>query len=260
MTDHPELMRLVRAACVLDGVCAHPTPAGVLVADGPDSPLVPWTEIEQLLGADDPVCAPPRLRLAHLLTLRRAVAALGDRAADVVGRAARPLALPVRHPLHPGPGWVHEPVPGGLLDLGLGVARLLPGQDGVLPLPPSVAAAAGLTADAWHHLVPLADRLAEFAIDRMQAGGPLADVLVGVGGCDALTLLTLGPVRGWLARARPGPLSAPRRDRVWTGAAAADREYVRAVWMLTTPGQRGIADPLRATPHGVRAPALRGAG
>jgi hypothetical protein len=270
MEVHSPLMQLVRAVRVLDGVGIEPTAEGVLLAGHRGGPVVPWADVAQTLGADPPAAPAPRLRLGLLVELLRTVQELGPAAVEAVDRAARPLALPTTHPLHPGPGWVRGQVPGGVLDVGLGVSRLLPGQDGVLPLPPSVATAAELAVDdAWGRLHPLADRLSTFAIDRLEAdtGGPA--VLTGVGGCDALTLLTLDPVRAWLgadaAPRLPGPgptaarapVSAPRRDRVWIGPAAADRDYVHAVWLLTAPPQRGVLDPMTVTADGVSPAALQ---
>jgi hypothetical protein len=210
---------------------------------------VSWPEIARLLRDDDPVHPAPRRRLALLLDLHRTVQGLGSAAADVVGRAIRPLALPAGHPLHPGPDWVRQPVPGGVLDLGLGVWRLLPGQDDVVPLPPAIVQTAGLAADtAWSALRPEAGRLAGFAIDRARATGTVSRVLAAVGGVDALTLLALDPVRAWLAAAAgpagPTLVAAPRRDRAWLGDAATDRDYAQAVWLLTTPAQRGVPEPL----------------
>jgi hypothetical protein len=261
MAEHSVLLQFVRAACALDGVAAEPTTDGVLLAGSPPLPLIPWPEIDRVLAGDDPVGPAPRLRLALLLQLRGAVQSLGPAAAEAVGRAARPLALPVGHPLHPGPAWIRATVPGGLLDLGLGVHQLLRGQDDVLPLPPAVVSAAGLDAeDLWLRLYPVAERLSTFAIDRVRADGPHPGVLVGVGGCDALTMLSFAPVRHWLATRRPDrhpdrgpePVAAPRRDRVWVGPAAADGDYVRAVWLLTASARRGVLDPMTADPAGVR--------
>jgi hypothetical protein len=74
-----------------------------------------------------------------------------------------------------------------------------------------------------------------------------------VGGTDALTLLGLEPVRAWLVTSPAGEdgaatVSVPRRDRAWIGHAAADRDYARAVWLLTPPTQRGVLPGVRVTP------------
>lgn len=248
MEQHP--LRLVRAVRALDGMGAEPSPAGVLL---PGGPLVDWEDVAQALGDDDPIAPAPRVRLTLLLRLRGLVHALGPGAGTAILQAARPLALPPGHALHPGPRWIREPVPGGLLDLGLGVSGLLPGQDSVIPVPPSVVAACGVTAeDAWAGLLPLVERLGGFALDRLEGPAHEPSAVTGVGGCDALTLLALAPVRqGLQADHRPGPFSAPSRDRVWVGAAAADHAYVRAVWILTAPAHRGLLEPMTVGSSGI---------
>jgi len=256
MEEYPALWRLVRAACLLDGLAAEPQDEGVRVPGRPGL-LVPWPDVAPLLGDDDPLAAGPRRRLALLLALTALVARLGADAPAVLAGAARPLALPVGHALHPGPGWAGERVPGDLLDLGTGVVGLLPGQDAPVPLPRPLARAAGLEPDTlWQGMAPLADRLAGRAAERLGAPEPHAGVLLGAGGCDALTLLALGAARrgpGPEVGAPVSPVSAPRRDRVWLGPAAADPEHVRAVWMLTDPAERGLPDPLRVGPGGLTA-------
>src|SRR5690349_20295409 len=111
MDGHPALRRLVRAACVIDGLGAEPTSDGVLVPGCPCGALVSWTELAGLLGDDDPVHPAPRRRLALLIELHRAVQRLGPAAAGALTGALRPLALPAGHALHPGEGWVREQVP-----------------------------------------------------------------------------------------------------------------------------------------------------
>ena len=252
MVEHALLVQLVQAACVLDGVDAEPTADGVLVGGARTVSPIPWPDIEGVLAGDDPVAPGPRLRLALLLELRRAVDARGADAAADVARAVRVLALPVGHPLHPGAGWVRHRVPGGLLEVGLGVHGLLRGQDGVLPLPPAIGHAVD-AGDLWTRAWSLGERLAHRAVARLD-GSP-RDHLGGVGGCDALTLLALPALRERVAGA--GPVAAPCRDGVWLGAAAADRDYVRAVWMLTGAGRRGLPRPVVVDGSGVRSPAAR---
>ncbi|HEY6798112.1 MAG TPA: hypothetical protein VI248_25830 [Kineosporiaceae bacterium] len=269
MEEHTAVRRLVRAVCVLDGVGATATADGVLAPGCSCGAAVGWPEVARLLRDDDPITPAPRRRLALLLELHHAVEVLGPAATEVLARALRPLALPAGHLLHPGPEWVHERVPGDVLDVGLGVWRLLPGDDEPVPLPPSVIRSAQLDPTAvWAALRPLTERLACFAIDRAEAGGTPPRALAGVGGADALTMLTVPAVRAWLAGLEPGPpttarpeapaVSAPRRDRVWIGTAAADQDYARAVWLLTAPARRGLPEPLTvATERVTRTPATR---
>jgi hypothetical protein len=254
MQEHSALLHLVRALAALDGVEVVAAEQGALVGRRGTGPVIGWPEIAELLRDDDPFDRAPRLRLAVLVELYRRVAALGEAAAEELARAARPLALPAGHPLRPGAGWVREAVPGGLLDLGVGVAGFLPDQDDVLPLQPSVALAAGFdVAAAWSRVRALGDCRGEIAVSRLlRPGLPLASlpalpVLWGTGGCDALTLLALPGVRARL----DGPAAVPARDRAWLGTRAADEAYLQAVWMLTPPARRGIPEPLAVGPEGV---------
>jgi hypothetical protein len=268
MQDHSALTTLVRAVRVLDGTDLEPTDDGIRLTGRPGDPLIGWAEIAATLSGDDPLDPAPRLRLTLLIELRRHLADLRDDALDALHGAVRPLALPVDHALHPGAGWVREPVPGGVLDLGLGVARLIPGQDCVLPLPASVAAAAGLDpADEWRRLVPLVEWIGEAVGDRTPdrrsaVARPAHRVqdpdpgfcLTGTGGCDALTLLATAPARRALLAAMPdgATAGAPSRDRVWFGTGAADPGYLRAVWTLTAASRRGVREPLALALDGVR--------
>lgn len=249
MEEHPALLRLVRAVAVLDGVDAEPTADGVPTVGGADPGIIGWAEIADLLGADDPLDRAPRLRLAVLLLLHRQLATLGSGAAEALHDAARPLALPVGHPLHPGHDWAREPVPGGVLELGVGVAGLVPGQD-VLPLPGPVAVAAGLRGDDeadWRRIRALGDGVGEHALARLRATEDHGAVLIGSGGIDALTLLALPAARDQVA----GPVAVPARDRAWLGARATDESFLRAVWVLTGVARRGVAEPLAVGPRGV---------
>jgi len=256
MAEHSVLLEVVRAAATLAGVATEPAADGILLScpDGPPSlpePVIPWSRIHALLQDDDPLGPGPRLRLALTLQFHVAVRSLGDTALDAVVRAARPLALPPGHRLHPGPAWAVERMPGGVLEVGVGVTRLLPGQTATLPLPPDVAAVAGLAPAAlWPRLRDLLERLSGFALDRVTAHGPRPGVLRPVGGCDGLTLLASPAVRERLDGAT---VAAPRRDRVWTGGAAEDHGYVHAAWLLTVPAERGLPGPLRVTPSAVTA-------
>jgi hypothetical protein len=265
MEQHPALLQLVHALTVLEGVEVTQDEDGVHVGTRTHGGLVGWREIDAALGTDDPLDRAPRLRLQLLLALHRVIVGLGDAAAATVRRAARPLALPARHPLHPGRSWVQDAVPGGVLELGVGVCGLRGGRTPV-PLPASVAAAAGLDPTAhWDRLLDLGECSGDLAVDRWARAGadPQADVLRNAGGCDALTFLALPGVRGRLAAAGtagaepaarfwPHALAcSPSREQVWTGRRAADDAYARAVWMLTPAAERGIAVPLLVDAHRV---------
>lgn len=248
MEEHSALLELVRAVSVLDGVDTEPTEAGVRVARR-SGPLLPWSQVADALSTHDPLDREPRLRLAVLVVLHRAVAELGPRAAaEAVRDAARPLALPVGHPLHPGPSWVQERVPGDVLDLGVGVVGLA-GRD-VLPLPPAVAALAGYdTAAEWSQVRALGTEWSDVALARLFGPADPPLVLTGAGGVDALTVLALPATRERLT----GPVAAPARDKAWLGLGrrSHDESYLSAVWMLTAPARRGVLEPLSVSPDRV---------
>ena len=150
MSEHEELIRLVQAVTVLDGIGISSTAGGLVPAGADSARPVSWQQVTAALAHDDPLDPAPRQRLALLIALHRLVGELGDQAARRLGEHARLLALPVGHPLNPGDGWGVQPVPGGVLELGMGLVDVLPGQVSPLPLPRSIAGSAGL-----HGEVPL---------------------------------------------------------------------------------------------------------
>jgi hypothetical protein len=263
MPEHAELIRLVQAVAVLDGIGVHATNRGLRpqgsVADRP----ITWEQVSSALAHDDPLDPAPRHRLRLLIALHRVLAELGEPAARLLAKQSRLLALPVGHPLHPGDGWAVEPVPGGVLELGVGVVDLLPGQSSPIPLPRAVAELAGRHAAAWPDLLEHAERLGGLAGRRLADTGDSA-VLTSIGGCDALTLATTTALRRHLlgSTGQAGQaeqkddsiglrIAAPRRDRVWTGVQADDRDRTRAVWLLTAGPERGVLEPLRLGAAGV---------
>jgi hypothetical protein len=250
MEEHSALLKLVRAVAVLDGVEAEVSQAGVPTGRGAHAPVISWPQIAELLGPDDPLDLAPRLRLGILLLLHRQVDLLGEAAQHAVRGAVRPLALPTEHPLHPGPEWVRESVPGGVLDLGIGVVGLLPGHD-LLPLPTSVALAADLDVrTAWRRARARGDAVAGAAVRRLLTAPDRPTVLssgAGTDEVDALTLLSLPAARDQLG----GPVAAPSREQAWLGRRAWDEPYLQAVWMLTPAGRRGVREPLAVGPSGV---------
>jgi hypothetical protein len=257
-----DAIRLVRAVAALDGVDVVPSPQGAVIGAARGEP-VPWQDVADLLGDDDPLERGPRLRLAVLAALHRRLADLKDSAADHLSQCLRPLALPVGHPLLSPRGWARGEVPGGVLTTGLGVFGLVPDSDLVLPLYPSLLRTlAGPSADRDGRT---ARRWTGIVWDRAQAVGEavgghvaarrgeltLAEVPAGI---DAVTLLALPAVR----RALRGLVAVPTRERVLLGEAAMDTARLRALWTLTRPAGRGVPNPLLARADRLGAiPALR---
>lgn len=249
MEEHSGLLRLVRAVSVLDGVDAEPTEAGVRTARALGAPAVAWSHVADILGAHDPLDRAPRLRLSVVLVLYRAVTELGPAAASRLRESARPLALPTGHPLHPGPAWASEHVPGDVLDLGTGVIGLGDTRE-VLPLPPLVAELAGFDARAeWPRVRALGTEWSDVALARLLGPGDIPPVLTGAGGVDALTVISLPEARSRLT----GTVAAPVRDKAWLGLGrrSCDESYLRSVWMLASVARRGVLEPLAVAPAGV---------
>jgi hypothetical protein len=249
MEEHSALLRLVRAVTVLDGVDAEPSEAGVRATRTHGTRTISWSHVAAILGTADPLDRAPRLRLAVTLVLSCAVAELGSAAAEALRDAARPLALPVGHPLHPGPGWVRERVPGDVLDLGTGVTGLA-GVHDVLPLPAALAADKGYDEVAeWPRVRALGAEWGDVALARLFGPADSPPVLTGAGGVDALTVIALRRTRERLT----GPVAVPARDQAWLGMGrrACDESYLHSVWLLTAAARRGVLEPLAVGPAGV---------
>lgn len=259
------LRRSVLAACVLHDVDATPLDEGVVVRGGGRDVTVGWQDVAHAVRGRGEDEAP--LLLARTL---RSVAALADASASPVGvdevaGRARLVALPADHLDHPGPGWVRERVPGGLLELGLGVADLT-APDVVSPLPPSVVAAGVVDAATlvgwWARAREHADRMGELLVARLQAGRPVATgsaagaVLRPYGGVDVLGLLAVAGVRAHLAREDGTGMRAvavPDRSRGWLDPSRVDPAFVGAAWTATDVLARGLPVPLLVTTEEVAA-------
>ena len=249
------LRRCALAVSVLDDIPIEPREHGVLLGldwDDPVRTTVPWVRLEQALAGADPETTTGRLRLRDWMRARTALTA----EPSTVRRRLVPLGLPAGHALHPGPAWVREPVPGGLIGLGLGLrvaARSCTtgagADDAVVALAPSVLACAGL--DARHWWPPVRERLDELAllaIERLTRddGG----LLTPTGGCDVLTLLGSRWLREHLAGGDGTgmrALAAPMRTRAWFDLARIDPAFVAAAAAATDEEHRGVSRPLLVT-------------
>ncbi len=249
------LRRLVLAVSVLEDLDLEPRDAGVLLTGR--RVLVPWEALEHAVGGhlgrvDDPDDATARLRVSALLRLRALLADLGSTAPVVLRQAARALALPHDHAVHPGPDWVQEQVLGGVLDCGVALLGVLDDPVQVLPLPPAVAQAAGVDpADWWPAVREHAEGMGHLAVQRLRRDrGGRQQVIRPVGGVDVPTLLLAPALRRYLADGDGSGMRAvavPMRSRGWFDLARIDPAFVAAAWSATSEPERGLPVPLLVT-------------
>jgi hypothetical protein len=242
------LRRCVLAVSVLADVDVVPSDDGVTLP-GPPAVTVGWAEIATAAGPD-PTGAVARLRVEELLRLHTVVAALGPEAAERLRATARVVALPPGHADHLGIGWVRERLPGGALELGVGVHGLLGEGDRVTPLHPGVARAAGVEGSRWWpQLRRHADRMGALAAARLGRDGT-EGVLRPVGACDVLALLASSSLRRHIATGDGTGMRAvavPMRRRGWYDVSRVDPAFVGAAWSATDELERGVPRPLLVT-------------
>jgi hypothetical protein len=252
--DTAALRRCVLAVSVLGDLDVEPHATGVILTGIPAF-FLDWSQVASVVAGWDPESDPARYRLERALRMAAAILGLGARPEPILAGAARVVALPPGHLDHPGPGWVQERLPGGALDLGIGIRRLLGDPDAVTPLPPTVAAGCGLDppdwwSDAMHHLERMGG-LAAVALAREGPGGAgRRAVLRPVGGCDVLSLLASRALRTHLAAGDGSGMravAAPMRSRGWFDLARIDPAFVAAAWTATGEAERGVRRPLLVT-------------
>lgn len=259
------LRRAVLAVSVLDNIDVSPRARGVVLDGPPGAPSVrlSWQVVAAAHGAGPAGSPAGHRRLSVCFRLHRLVAELGPDAANVLRQSARALALPRDHAIHPGVRWVRQRPIGGALELGVGMVGLLGESDEVLPLPPSVASAAGADLGAWWpHLVAHAEGMGHLAVNRLRRdhnhrstlrGAAATDtqaVLRPVGGVDVPTLLTTSSVRRYLATSDGSgmrAMAAPMRSRGWYDLARIDPAFVAAAWAATDEWDRGLRRPVLVT-------------
>jgi hypothetical protein len=266
MSSHAIALRqAVLAVSVLDDVDVTPVDAGVVVG-GAVTIFLPWADIRQAIGDHPPHSAIARKRLSMTLRLHDWAASARATAADQLRMAARLLALPPGHAMHPGPRWVRERVLGGALECGVGLVAMLDDDDEVTPLPICVAEATGIDQAAlWPALRAHAESMGTLAANRLRrdlagarrSAGTATDqqaVLRPVGGLDVLSLLATSTVRSYLAGVDGSGMCAiavPMRSRGWHDLARIDPAYVQAAWSATDEAHRGVNRPLLVTTHEV---------
>lgn len=241
--DSVELRRLALAVSVLDDVDIVPTDDGILLTG--DNPVeVSWLEMRRALAGADPGDDLGRARVGMWLRARRIAA---DTHPDHLRETARPVGLPVDHPLHPGLGWVRHRVLGGVLDLGFGFVGVGADPDEVVVLPQGALDAAGIDPVPWWPVArDYLERMGALAAQRL-AGNP---VLRPVGDCDVVTLLGSRSLRESVCAGDGSGLRAaavPMRRRGWLDLTRIDPAFTAAAAAATSPEERGFERPLLLT-------------
>jgi hypothetical protein len=238
------LRRCALAVSVLYDIDVVPHADGVVL---PRAGLVGWAAIARAVSTVDVNSERARERLGEWIWVREQVAGLP---VAVLEASARVAGMPVDSDLHPGADWVREHVPGGALDLGLGLLGLDPqSPETVVPVAESVLRDSGLYGDGWW---PAArerlDRMAELAAQRRQRDD--AAPLRPMGDADVVTLLGGRALRARLAAEQPDGLATavvPLRDRGWAPATRVDPAFGPAAAAIADEVNRGFSRPLLIT-------------
>ena len=241
--DSLELRRLALAVSVLDDVDIVPLDDGVLLTG--NSPVeVSWLELRRALAGADPTEDLGRSRVRAWLRGRRVAA---DVHPDHLRLQARPVGLPVEHPLHPGLDWVRHRVLGDTLDLGFGFVGVGPDPDEVVVIPQGALDAAGVDPAPWWPVArDYLERMGAIAAERMTDAG----VLRPIGDCDVVTLLGARSLRAALCAEDGTGLRAaavPMRRRGWLDLSRIDPAFTAAAAAATDPEERGFPRPVLLT-------------
>lgn len=241
--DSLELRRLALAVSVLDDVDIVPLDDGVLLTG--DVPVeVTWLELRRALGGADPADDLGRFRVRAWLRGRRIAA---DVHVEHLRTQARPVGLPVDHPLHPGLDWVRQRVLGGALDLGFGFVGVGTDPDEVVVVPQGALDAAGVDPTPWWPVArDYLERMGAVAAQRLAAN----PVLRPIGDCDVVTLLASRTLREALcAHDGTGMRAAavPMLRRGWLDLTRIDPAFTAAAAAATAPHERGFSRPLLLT-------------
>ena len=241
--DSLELRRLALAVCVLDDVDIVPLDDGLMLT-GTTPVEVSWLELRRALGGADPNGELAHARVSAWLRGRRAAA---DHHGDHLREVARPVGLPVDHPLHPGLDWVRERVLGGRLDLGFGFVGVGADPDVVVVIPQGALDAAGVDPRPWWPV----------ARDYLERMGALAGTRLGtdpmlrpIGDCDVVTLLGSRALRSALCAQDGSGMRAaavPMRRRGWLDLSRIDPAFTAAAAAATALDERGFSRPLLLT-------------
>jgi len=241
------LRRCTLALAVLNGLDLTPGDDGVELAGIPPL-LVPWDEVDAVVGPIEAESLHARRRLGHWLAMRRAVVDRYD-----LDDRARPVGLPKPHLLHPGPDWVQHTVSGNVIDVGLGFVGLLTDPDEVVVVPPGVLTASNIDATPWWPpQLRYLDRMGTIATERHFAkpSAPLRPI----GDCDVITLLASPVFRAGICAEDPAQLrsaAVPMRRRGWLDLSRIDPAFAMAAAAATDPVERGFDRVILVSPHEV---------
>ncbi len=239
------LRRAVLAVYVVDDLDLLIDDQGVLLTT-PTARRVRWHEVAASVAGMDPESTIGRARVGAWLHGRRAVA---DHPVAVLADRARPVGLPVDHPLHPGPDWVCESVLGGALDIGFGFLGLGGDPDDVVIVPPGALAAEGIDpAPWWPRARRYLEKMGMIAAARLTTGTQRE--LRPIGDCDVVTLLASRLLRRALCGTDGTGMctaAVPMRRRGWLNLAGIDPLFTVAAAAASDLAERGFSRPLLVT-------------
>lgn len=241
--DSLELRQIALAVSVLDDIDLVPHDDGVILTG--DAPVeVNWLELRRALAGAEPESDLGRSRVRAWLVGRRIAATVH---ADHLREQARPVGLPVNHPLHPGLDWVRHRVLGDALDLGIGFVAVGADPDQVVIVPQGALDAAGVDPGPWWPAAAdYLERMGALAADRLRD----SPVLRPIGDCDVVTLLGSRALRLALCAQDGTGLRAaavPMRRRGWLDLSRIDPAFTAAAAAATTPEERGFDRPVLLT-------------
>jgi hypothetical protein len=242
-TDRAALRQLVFAVSVLQDLDLVPLDEGVLVASGR---MLAWECLEVALQGHDLQAVGSRTVLSSWL---RAVQGISWRSGEDLAARARPVGLPRGHALHPGSTWTRSTVPGGILDLGVGLLGLGTDPDEVVVLGAGLLQACGHDPAAWWpSCLAYLEQMGELAASRhtLHPDRPVRPM----GDCDVVTLLGSAAFRRSLAGKDTAGMRAaavPTRRRGWLDLSRIDPAFALVAAALAETDERGFERPLLIT-------------
>ena len=237
------LRRLALAVCVLDDIDMVPLDDGVMLT-GAEPVEVSWREMRRALAGADIEGDVARMRVRSYLAGRRIAADLDP---EQLCQRARPVGLPVDHPLHPGLDWVRHRVLGGAIDLGFGFVGVGADPDEVVIIPQGALDAAGVDPAPWWPVArDYLERMGAIAAQRLVD----VPILRPIGDCDVVTLLASRTFRTALCQQEGTGMRAaavPMRRRGWLDLTRIDPAFTIAAAAATAELARGFSRPLLIT-------------